>query len=813
MPNKNVHDVFISFSFKDQKIVEYIVNQLLNQYGIKYWICTRDIHAGLHYDEKITKAIKSSKVFVLIQSKSSVESDEVPKEIRLAIKFKKTIIPFVIDESEWDDGILYHLINTQEIDATRPTLDERIAELAEEIQYFTSEYDNCDNQTAESDNVTHKLLSTSNIMPKMVFCGRKDILEEIHCKFQNSDNVLFLYGIGGIGKTQIAKQYAKRHKNDYDTIIYATYNGSIKDVIIAETPFATEPTINRFTLSDGTQESDEAYFKRKLEIIQKLSTERTLIILDNFDIEEDENLPLLVNGRYRLLITTRCDFSRFYPTIKINPIDSISSLKEIFMKNYQGYDVEADDPALVELIELVNRHTYTIELLAQHMENSGQTPAEMIAALKERGIASLDEEVRSSDMKTQIAYENLLKMFKIFSLNEEERQLLMYLSLMPTEGVDVKDFKKWADLKSPKILKNLENRSWIIKNTDGIAVHPIIRAVIKHEIPATEDNCFDFINRFSESIDEIRSWHYKKIDKDKYSMIAKRLLSIFKVITPKTELLYYNSEVLLSFAVDPEYAIKLAERLYEYYIAKCCQESYEVGRSAFKLGWVYAYNTHLPDAVNQALNWLSKADKILSNVNLITTEEISKLTQTKVNLAKMYLISFGITQKQEDYLMAKEYAEFNVEYSLNAYHLGDTQYAKLAGAYWQLADVLLAGGELERALENIEKSLAILISLNTENDSDSMHALNRKAAILFAMGRHHEAKPLAYKGAIGYTEYFGETHPTIVAMYSLVGDCCAALEEKDEAISAYEKALSIAEKLYAPGAHQVTDLQRKLSVC
>ena len=82
-----------------------------------------------------------------------------------------------------------------------------------------------------------------------------------------------------------------------------------------------------------------------------------------------------------MLITTRFDFSRFYPTVRINPIVSMESLKEIFMKNYQGYDVEEDDPNLVDLIELVNRHTYTIELLAQHMENSGQTPGDMIAAL------------------------------------------------------------------------------------------------------------------------------------------------------------------------------------------------------------------------------------------------------------------------------------------------------------------------------------------------------------------------------------------------------------------------------------------------
>ena len=741
-------------------------------------------------------------------SQSSVESDEVPKEIRLAIKFKKTIIPFVIEDSEWVGGIAYQLINTQEINATRPTLEERIAELAEEIRNVIGEI-NKDTKAIEPYAVTEELLSTPNIIPKSIFYGREDVLEEIHNRFKNSGNVLFLYGIGGIGKTQIAKQYAKMHKNDYDTIIYATYNGSIKDEIMTETPFTIEPAVNRYTLSDGTKESDEAFFNRKLEKIQKISTERTLIILDNFDVEEDENLPLLMNGRYRLLITTRFDFSRFYPTVRINPIVSMESLKEIFMKNYQGYDVEEDDPNLVDLIELVNRHTYTIELLAQHMENSGQTPGDMIAALKERGITSLDEEIRNSDMKAQIAYKNLLKMFEVFSLNEEERQILMYLSLMPTEGIDVKNFKKWADLKSTKILKNLENRSWIIRNTDGIAVHPIISEVIKHEIPATEDNCFDFINRFSESISETHSWHYKKIDKDKYSAIVKRLLSIFKVISPKTESLYNNSEALLSFAVDPEYAVRLAERLYEYYHAIYPNESYEVGRAAFKLGWVYAYNLYISNAVNHALNWLSKADRILSNVNLITTEMMSNLTQTKVNLAKMHLILFEMNKKQEDYLMAKGYAEFNVKYSLNIYRPGDPQYGKLAGAYWQLADVLLTGGELENALENIEKSLDILISLNTEDDSDSMHALNRKAAILYAMGQYREAKLLAHKSAVGYAEYFGE-NTTIVAMFLLLGDCCTALSERDEAMNAYETALKIAEKLYAPDARQIIEIRSKL---
>ena len=104
-----------------------------------------------------------------------------------------------------------------------------------------------------------------------------------------------------------------------------------------------------------------------------------IIIIDNYDVMDDEHFAELLDAKYKLLITTRCDHSRLYPTIKIEPLDSIEQLRRVFLENYQGYMVDEDDEHLNELIQLVNRHTYTIVLIAQHMENSGQTTEEMIA--------------------------------------------------------------------------------------------------------------------------------------------------------------------------------------------------------------------------------------------------------------------------------------------------------------------------------------------------------------------------------------------------------------------------------------------------
>lgn len=144
------------------------------------------------------------------------------------------------------------LKHRQHIDARKPELDDRIEELAKELCLLLNRPFGSEHQRQDPAKQTVKLISSPNVIPKTIFYGRNDILSEIHSRFQREEHVLFLHGIGGIGKTQIAKQYAKKHKYDYDTIIYITYNSSIKDAIIAETPFIIEPSTTRL---------DELYIK------------------------------------------------------------------------------------------------------------------------------------------------------------------------------------------------------------------------------------------------------------------------------------------------------------------------------------------------------------------------------------------------------------------------------------------------------------------------------------------------------------------------------------------------------------------------
>ncbi len=805
------HDVFISFSFKDQAVTEYVSNKLLNEYHISYWMCTRDLVGGDHFKGSIAEAIKNARLVLMIQSENSLSSKEVPKEVAIALDNNKPVIPFVLDNAELRGDLEYDLIGIHRVDARKPTLDERIEELARQIYSMLSKKAT-ENDAWADRFLRTKLLSTPTVIPKKIFCGRDEIIEEIHNNFRNGERLQFLYGIGGIGKTQIAKQYIKKFRDEYDTVVFATYNGSIRDMVVSDAPFSLEPEMRRFTMSDGTAEPDNEFFIRKLDKIRKITDGRALIVIDNFDVDDDESLKDFIEGNYHLIITTRCDYSRFYPTVKIDSINSMDSLIDIFMQNYGGYDVEEDDPKLAELIELVNRHTYTIELLAQHMENSGQTPAEMIDALKREGISSLKEKVRSSDMQKNTAYENLLKMFRLFTLKDEEKNILMYLSFMPIDGINVRYFRDWAQLDSCKIIKELENKSWIIKNTEGIALHPVIRDVIRHEIPVTFENCGSFLNRFTDAIDDKKMWSARQVDKVRYAQIARNIADKFSEINKETEDFYYFYQCLLSFNVDFYGAVELAARLYEYNLIAYGETSFKTARAAFKRGWIYTTNTYLVENIREAIMWLEKADKIFKQVEMNTTDEISRHTMTKTNLSKMYLLDYHQSGDEKSYDLAKKYVADAIEHATANFPPDDFHHAKIGGALMQYAETLYEGGEYKEAFDATEKSIDILLSMfGTEDNSDMCWAYYLKAIILCAMGDKDDALYYAQKSIDIYVEYFSNSHPKVHALYMFMGDMYSKDNDKAKARECYSKALESAELTFSPDSKQVTAIREKIA--
>lgn len=305
------------------------------------------------------------------------------------------------------------------------------------------------------------------------FTGRDTEIESIHEKFKETDTI-FLSGIGGIGKSELAKHYAKTYENEYDAIIFAPF---VNDVQMMITDDNYVPIYN---FSQYPDEKPNEYFARKMRKLCELCDKRTLIIVDNLDAKNDDNLNKLLSLGCKILVTTRADFSDVYPDAQID-VGTLSNPAEVFNEHYKKPLSDEDRIYVDEIIEIVCGHTMAIELLAKQMMAGRVNPQKMLEKLKSGGISdSGKEKVRTAKdgkLDMQSTYDHIQTLFDLSELDKEERYILANLSLIPYTGIPTELFRNWCELEYYDCINRLAVEGWIRhdKDQDYISLHPVIR--------------------------------------------------------------------------------------------------------------------------------------------------------------------------------------------------------------------------------------------------------------------------------------------------------------------------------------------------
>ena len=117
--NNQQHDVFISYK-REEKQQAFAIKDLLESWGIKTWIDKDGIFSSYDFKELIEKAIESAKIVIFMSSKLSNDSDYVKAEIKYAINCGKRIVPVMLDNTPFGDGIRMDLTNTDQVDYNKP---------------------------------------------------------------------------------------------------------------------------------------------------------------------------------------------------------------------------------------------------------------------------------------------------------------------------------------------------------------------------------------------------------------------------------------------------------------------------------------------------------------------------------------------------------------------------------------------------------------------------------------------------------------------------------------------------------------------
>lgn len=123
-------DIFVSYAHADRDAV-YPIVELVEGMGRHVWIDRDDMKAGQGWAGMIVRAIKSSQTFCIMCSARAFGSSHVRREVYLADKYGKTLLPIRLDDAEMPEDIEYFLIDRQWIDMSAIPEDKREAILRE----------------------------------------------------------------------------------------------------------------------------------------------------------------------------------------------------------------------------------------------------------------------------------------------------------------------------------------------------------------------------------------------------------------------------------------------------------------------------------------------------------------------------------------------------------------------------------------------------------------------------------------------------------------------------------------------------------
>lgn len=299
--------IFVSYSHQDREWLERLQVHLkpLERNGlVEIWDDTR-IRPGNEWHKEIVEALNSAKIAVLLISADFLASDfitenELPPLLTAAEEDGLLILPLILKPSlfEENEGLSkFQSVNKPSeplIKLSQGEQEEHLVRLSKAILRTLEE---SPKRPVKSDGAEHQHLLSLPFPRNKFFTGRDDILEQLHTKFDNGERVQALSGMGGIGKTQAALEYAYRYRGNYHVVLWA--NGSSRETLVADF-VAIAGLLNLPQKKAQDQNEAVAAVKRWF-----VDNSAWLLILDNADEIKtaEEFIPSYEFGH--VLLTTR----------------------------------------------------------------------------------------------------------------------------------------------------------------------------------------------------------------------------------------------------------------------------------------------------------------------------------------------------------------------------------------------------------------------------------------------------------------------------------------------------------------------------
>ncbi|CAH3181885.1 unnamed protein product [Porites lobata] len=646
---------------------------------------------------------------------------------------------------------------------------------------------------------SHQIIRRSNDVTRI-----KNKLEELYNESKGAISTIYLSGIPGCGKSQIARQvgqelYDKRLREDEGLTFVSTLNAETLDSLadsyftLAKQLGVTEYALTNLATSTKVDSSEIIQHLTRF-ISPKVKQFSTwLIILDNV-----VDLSLVLSylppttseewGHGQMLVTTQDTQSiplnsphTYHESLSngMHPDDAVNLLREVSQISNQQQAEEVAGVLEYQPLALAAAAVYVQTIVSYGTSNYGWT--KYLETLNSNEREAREDFFAKQNRAYPKTTTTAIKMAITRALQSDEvlREVLCLFSLCASDSLPIEAAVDFVKFRTKQQTEEL-TRARILKSTmvsylydkDGtptyVRVHKVVHEVLKSTVTSVlnrthQAECFSVA---------VRIFHSLMEENRNLLLASEQACGKLRIIVSHCKVLFQlnrtkmvNEEqslvnILLPI-ITPSNLVSFLSLITEV----CYRQS--------NLSDAYLFSTLSSDFITY----------------------LSDTQDDKLQKAK-HFHEYGIVHLQlGHFCQAKEYHEKSlaIKKQIHGEHHGD-----IAKSYNSLGNVYRTLGQYNQAKEYYEKSLAIRKEIYGEHHGDVATNYNNLGTVYSDLGQYIQAKEYHEKSLAISKEICGdhEHHGDVATSYNNLGLVYSNLGQYNQAKEYHEKSLAISKEIY-----------------
>lgn len=568
--------------------------------------------------------------------------------------------------------------------------------------------------------------------------NREKELKDLQKIINANERLILINGFGGIGKSAIAKELFHRIHQNYSFAGFIPFNSNLSDSINIHFHSQSFPW-------EYIVENPSERIRAICNFLQDESGAK-LLIIDNYELydsEDDLLNALSKKTNLTIIITSRSSKIENYTTYTIDTLSN-EECKDLFIEYYVkngGILRESDQEIVDKMVQLVHRHTLSIELLAKTACECPYKLDEFYKKIAQSFACYDDVEVRTETAEATIK-NHLKSLFDWHSLStwgdkaNELLRILRNISLMPSVKIP-SDVSSWIACEHRNLIQ-LDKSGWLSfdRTEKTFYMHPLIKEILLMDFDKYEENIgHEFF------------------------------VSLQDLITYESETYV---QVFPKFEIADGFLSQIKNQENELYILACAS----LGKWHIKYGDFHG-----------AQPLVEKAWQLCKIV----------FGEDSTNYAKVCDLLATIKEKYGMFSEAEALFRKSIEIEEKS---DEKDSLSIATSYNNLAGLLQEIDNFEEAEQLLKKGLQICEDILGQSDIHTIDFKESLGTFYVRKGEFDKAESLLLEVVSRHEKEFGTNHPATAVSYNNIGGLFFSSEQYNEAEVYFRKALEIKLKFF-----------------